>query len=146
MNNNEKKGTPEIPDNKPESKEQPIMNKGTFGDARRKKQMKVVKFAYAFAILLALGGMLTAKIATEKALGNLRIKLAEELDLIVNRMQWVSDNMYNSEKGWFYHAADSASSNSGTYWLRAIGWYAAAIVDIMEARSLIGLRKMMLCR
>ncbi len=57
----------------------------------------------------------------------------EELDLIVSRMQWVSDNMYNSSKGLFYHAADSASSNSGTYWLRSIGWYAAAIVDIMDS-------------
>ena len=57
----------------------------------------------------------------------------EELDLIVDRMQWVSDNMYNESKGLFYHAADSASSNSGSYWLRAIGWYAAAIVDIMDS-------------
>lgn len=57
----------------------------------------------------------------------------EELDLIVDRMQWVSDNMYNSTKKLFYHAADSASSNSGTYWLRSIGWYAAAIVDIMDS-------------
>ncbi|MBQ8830532.1 MAG: glycoside hydrolase family 88 protein [Oscillospiraceae bacterium] len=57
----------------------------------------------------------------------------DELDLIVDRMQWVSDNMYNSSKGLFYHAADSASSNSGTYWLRSIGWYAAAIVDIMDS-------------
>ncbi len=57
----------------------------------------------------------------------------EELDLIVSRMQWVSDNMYNSSKGLFYHAADSATSNSGTYWLRSIGWYAAAIVDIMDS-------------
>ena len=57
----------------------------------------------------------------------------EELDLIVDRMQWVSDNMYNESKGLFYHAADSATSNSGSYWLRAIGWYAAAIVDIMDS-------------
>jgi hypothetical protein len=57
----------------------------------------------------------------------------EELDLIVNRMQWVSNNMYDSEKKLFYHAADSADSNSGTYWLRSIGWYAAAIVDIMDS-------------
>ena len=56
-----------------------------------------------------------------------------ELDLIVSRMQWVSDNMYNSSKKLFYHAADSADSNSGTYWLRAIGWYAAAIVDVMDS-------------
>ena len=59
----------------------------------------------------------------------------EELDLIVSRMQWVSDNMYNSSKKLFYHAADSATSNSGTYWLRSIGWYAAAIVDIMDSMS-----------
>lgn len=39
----------------------------------------------------------------------------EELDLIVSRMQWVSDNMYNASRKLFYHAADSASSNSGTY-------------------------------
>ncbi|MBE6731022.1 MAG: hypothetical protein E7564_04985 [Ruminococcaceae bacterium] len=57
----------------------------------------------------------------------------EELDLIVSRMQWVSDNMYNNSKKLFYHAADNASSNSGTYWLRSIGWYAAAIVDIMDS-------------
>ena len=58
-----------------------------------------------------------------------------ELNQIVSRMQWVSDNMYNSSKGLFYHAADSASSNSGTFWLRSIGWYAAAIVDIMDSMS-----------
>lgn len=57
----------------------------------------------------------------------------EELDLIVDRLQWVSDNMYSSYKKLFYHAADSADSNSGTYWLRAIGWYAAAIVDVMDS-------------
>ena len=56
-----------------------------------------------------------------------------ELNLIVDRLQWVSDNMYNSSKKLFYHAADSATSNSGTYWLRAIGWYAAAIVDVMDS-------------
>ena len=58
-----------------------------------------------------------------------------ELNLIVSRMQWVSDNMYNSSKGLFYHAADSATSNSNTFWLRSIGWYAAAIVDIMDSMS-----------
>ena len=56
-----------------------------------------------------------------------------ELELIVDRLQWVSDNMYNSSRKLFYHAADSATSNSGSYWLRAIGWYAAAIVDVMDS-------------
>ena len=59
----------------------------------------------------------------------------EELDLIVSRMQWVSDNMYNSSRRLFYHAADSSTANSGTFWLRSIGWYAAAIVDIMDSMS-----------
>ena len=57
----------------------------------------------------------------------------EELDEIVSRLTWVSENMYND--GMFYHAANSATSNSGTYWLRSIGWYAAAIVDVMDSVS-----------
>ena len=57
----------------------------------------------------------------------------EELDLIVSRMQWVSDNMYDDDSRMFYHAADSASSNSGTFWLRAMGWYAAALADVMDS-------------
>ncbi len=59
----------------------------------------------------------------------------DELTEIVSRLQWVSDNMYNEQNGLFYHAADSASSNSGTHWLRSIGWYAAAIVDVMDSMS-----------
>lgn len=55
-----------------------------------------------------------------------------ELDLIVDRMQWVSDNMYNEKTGLFYHAADNATDNSGTHWLRSMGWYAAAMVDVMD--------------
>ena len=62
----------------------------------------------------------------------------EELDLIVDRLQWVSDNMCDDEgdandTGLFYHAADNANSDSGTFWLRSIGWYAAAIVDVMDS-------------
>ena len=56
-----------------------------------------------------------------------------ELNLIVDRLQWVSDNMYNSSRKLFYHAATNSSTNSGTYWLRSIGWYAAAIVDVMDS-------------
>lgn len=63
-----------------------------------------------------------------------------ELDLIVDRMQWVSDNMYDEEEGLFYHAAVTSSNgkyntsaNSNTFWLRSIGWYAAAIVDVMDS-------------
>lgn len=56
-----------------------------------------------------------------------------ELDLIVSRLQWVSDNMCDSTTKLFYHAADNATDNSRTYWLRSMGWYAAAIVDVMDS-------------
>jgi len=62
-------------------------------------------------------------------------KDTEELDLIVDRLQWVSDNMYDADSGLFYHAADNATKNSGTFWLRSMGWYAAAMVDVMDSMS-----------
>lgn len=83
MDNNEKKPIPEIPDNKPESNEQPIMNKDSSDELKRKKQVKIVKFAYAFALLLALGGALVAKLATEKALGNLNTPIESDYVTIV---------------------------------------------------------------
>ena len=64
-----------------------------------------------------------------------RIGDTEELDLIVSRLQWVSDYMYNTNTRLFYHAADSAESSSKTYWLRSMGWYAAAMVDVMDSMS-----------
>jgi len=62
-----------------------------------------------------------------------RIGDTAELQAIVDRLTWVSNNMYSSSSGLFYHAANSASSNSGTYWLRSMGWYAAAIADVMDS-------------
>ncbi len=67
----------EIPDNKPESSSQPIRSKS--GESQKhKKQMKVVKIAYAMAILIAFGGALAAKIATEKALGEINIPIEQD--------------------------------------------------------------------
>ncbi len=74
----DKNGNPlEIPDNKPESNEKPIRavnNK----EEKRQKQMKAVKIAYAFAILLAVGGAFVAKIATENAMGELNVPLESD--------------------------------------------------------------------
>ncbi len=66
----------EIPDNNPESNEKPIM--GNASEAKHKKKMKAVKYAYAFAVLLALGGALAAKIATENALGELKVPIESD--------------------------------------------------------------------
>lgn len=59
----------------------------------------------------------------------------EELNKIVERFTWVSENMYDDTTKLFYHAANSKTdyyNNDGKYWGRAIGWYAAAMVDVMD--------------
>lgn len=63
--NDNDKNPLEIPENTPSSDPKPIRS------AQNNKTMKKVKYAYAFALLLALGTALIAKISTEKALGNL---------------------------------------------------------------------------
>ncbi len=58
-----------------------------------------------------------------------------EQDRIFDRFAWISANMYDEATGLFYHAANSANdyyNNNKQYWGRAIGWYAAALVDVME--------------
>ncbi len=54
-----------------------------------------------------------------------------ELARIADRFAWIGNNMYNSSTGLYYHAANSASNHSSKYWSRAIGWYAAALVDVL---------------
>ena len=63
-NHNEKKQL-EIPENTPSQEPKPIKSAGN------NKTMKKVKYAYAFALLIALGTALFTKISTERALGNL---------------------------------------------------------------------------
>lgn len=60
----------EIPENEPAGEEKPIKS-SNFYNEKQKKNMKRVKYAYAFAMVIALGTVLFAKIATEKALGNI---------------------------------------------------------------------------
>lgn len=60
---------------------------------------------------------------------------SDELEKIAARFAWIGENMYNKSTELYYHAANSSSSyynNSGSYWGRAIGWYAAAMVDVMS--------------
>ena len=63
--NDKDKNPLEIPENTPSGEPKPIRS------SKNDKTMKKVKYAYAFALLLALGTALVAKISTEKALGNL---------------------------------------------------------------------------
>ena len=59
-----------------------------------------------------------------------------QLDKVATRLDWVHDYMRNSSTGLYYHAANgSTGSYATTHWLRAIGWYAMAQVDVMPYMS-----------
>lgn len=55
----------------------------------------------------------------------------KQLALINERLTWVSRNMLASN-GLYYHAANSKEDVCPYHWLRAIGWYGMAMVDVME--------------
>lgn len=59
----------EIPENSPSGEAKPIKNK---------RAMSRIKAAYAFALILALGAAFTAKVASEKALGELKIPIESD--------------------------------------------------------------------
>lgn len=61
----------DIPDNNPESQTKPIRSK-------KDNKAKVIKIAYAFALLLALGGGLLARVVTQRNLGNLNTPIEQE--------------------------------------------------------------------
>ncbi len=63
--NDNDKNPLEIPENTPSSQPKPIKS------AQSYKLTKKVKYAYAFALLFALGTALITKISTEKAIGNI---------------------------------------------------------------------------
>jgi len=49
----------------------------------------------------------------------------------VERFEWVGANLM-SDKGLLYHAGNSKTDYCNFFWLRAIGWFAMALVDVME--------------
>ncbi|MBR0534827.1 MAG: M23 family metallopeptidase [Clostridia bacterium] len=71
----DKNKTPEIPENNPPPSDKPISLKA---DEKGKRKWNYIKLAYAFAIILALGGALFAKIASEKAIGNLNVPIEQD--------------------------------------------------------------------
>lgn len=60
---------------------------------------------------------------------------------IMNQLRNVRKNAYNEEKGLYYHAydeskqmawADKETGCSPNFWLRAMGWYMVALIDMIE--------------
>jgi len=60
-----------------------------------------------------------------------RIQDHERLDAVYKRFRWVADNMM-APNGLYYHAANGKDDACEFFWLRGIGWYAMAQVDVME--------------
>ncbi len=52
---------------------------------------------------------------------------------VYNRVIWISENLYNPQTGLYDHAYNpNTRSTNGIAWSRSIGWYAMALVDIIE--------------
>ncbi|NLP34624.1 MAG: glycosyl hydrolase family 88 [Clostridiales bacterium] len=64
---------------------------------------------------------------------------------IINQFENVRKNLYNNDKGLYYHAYDEAKIQywanketglSPNFWLRSMGWYLMAIIDTMDEISI----------
>ena len=50
---------------------------------------------------------------------------------VTDRMLWIGENLYSSETHLYCHGWGADGLN-GQYWLRAVGWYAAALADVIS--------------
>lgn len=48
------------------------------------------------------------------------------------RMCWVGEHLYDTETGLYNHGWGPEAGVNGQYWLRAEGWYAAALTDVIS--------------
>ena len=55
----------------------------------------------------------------------------KQLAVINERLNWVADIML-APNGMYYHACNSREDVCAYHWTRAMGWYAMAMVDVME--------------
>ena len=51
---------------------------------------------------------------------------------VTARMCWVGDNLYDPETGLYNHGWGPQAGVNGQFWLRAVGWYAAALADVID--------------
>lgn len=52
---------------------------------------------------------------------------------VYNRFAWVAENMYDSTTGLYHHGWNvSENKGNGHFWGRGIGWYAVALVDVID--------------
>ena len=51
---------------------------------------------------------------------------------VFDRMYWVGNSLYDDGNGLYNHAWGPDAGPNGQYWLRAVGWYAAALADVIS--------------
>lgn len=91
MNDKNNQNPLEIPDNNPKSETKPIKSNRKNG-VDKKRTSRTIKIAYGFALILALGGALIAKVATEKNLGNLNVPIEQDYITAAPTTQTDSEN------------------------------------------------------
>lgn len=66
---------------------------------------------------------------------------SELFDDVINQIKLMDTNSYDSKSGLFYHGwdeskeqkwADKTTGRSPNFWTRSIGWYAMALVDVLD--------------
>ena len=67
----------------------------------------------------------------EKKLTNATITADQIYQTVSKRLIWVADTMYDETTGLYHHGWNGTNGN-GHFWGRGIGWYAVAMVDIIE--------------
>lgn len=93
-------------------------------------------------LYMALPFMIEYQIMADKL--NLKYKKMGIEDDIYSRMQWVRKYLKN-KNGLYYHAIkDDGIKTNGVVWLRAIGWYAMAQVELIDDISDIKYKKEMI--
>ena len=58
-------------------------------------------------------------------------KPADIYKSIYNRLEWVSNTMRDQKTGLYHHGWNGSQGN-GHFWSRSVGWYAVALVDIID--------------
>ncbi|MDO4803255.1 MAG: glycoside hydrolase family 88 protein [Lachnospiraceae bacterium] len=51
---------------------------------------------------------------------------------VTERMLWIGENLYVEDTHLYSHGWGPGAGLNGQYWLRAVGWYAAALADVIS--------------
>lgn len=74
----------------------------------------------------------SGKLALTDKSGN-AVSSAGIYDAVYNRFLWVAENMYDSTTGLYHHGWNvNENKGNGHFWGRGIGWYAMALVDVID--------------